>query len=227
MAKIITVANQKGGCGKTTVAMCLAGSYGLLKKKVLVVDADLQATASRWAASASDDKPFPAAVTGMAAVGNKLHREVKKYIDDYDVIIIDCPPAVESSAPQSALLISDLAIIPVIPSPADLWAARGIKHIIENVQGINELLNVVMVANMVPRTALGKNALEALEDFGFPLAKSMLAQRTAYRESVLYGCPVQSLGSKAKEASIEVNNLSNEIWDLLTHNTAGEVLDDH
>lgn len=212
---IITVANQKGGCGKTTVAMSLAGTYGLRGKKVLVVDADLQGTATRWAGSAPDEMPFPAAVMGLAAVGGKLHREVKKYIDDYDVIVIDCPPAVDSNAPQSALLISDVAIVPVVPSPADLWAARGIKQIIEHAADINESLRPVMVANMVPRTALGRDALSTLEDFGIALARSTLGQRTAYREAVLYGCPVQSLGSKARNAADEIDALADEIWSLM------------
>ena len=216
MTQIITVANQKGGCGKTTVAMGLAGTYGLRGKKVLVVDADLQGTATRWAGSAPDETPFPAAVMGLAAVGGKLHREIKKYVDDYDVIVIDCPPAVDSAAPQSALLISDVAIVPVVPSPADLWAARGIKQIIDNAADINESLRPLMVANMVPRTALGREALNTLEDFGIPLARSMLGQRTAYREAVLYGCPVQSLGSKARNAADEIDALADEIWSLMT-----------
>ena len=216
MTQIITIANQKGGCGKTTVAMGLAGTYGLRGKKVLVVDADLQGTATRWAASAPDETPFPAAVMGLAAVGGKLHREIKKYVDDYDVIVIDCPPAVDSAAPQSALLISDVAIVPVVPSPADLWAARGIKQIIDNAADINESLRPLMVANMVPRTALGRDALSTLEDFGIPLARSMLGQRTAYREAVLYGCPVQSLGSKARNAADEIDALADEIWSLMT-----------
>ena len=216
MTRIITVANQKGGCGKTTVAMGLAGTYGLRGKKVLVVDADLQGTATRWAGSAPDETPFPAAVMGLAAVGGKLHREVKKYIDDYDVIVIDCPPAVDSAAPQSALLISDVAIVPVVPSPADLWAARGIKQIIDNAADINESLRPMLVANMVSRTALGRDALSTLEDFGIPLARSTLGQRTAYREAVLYGCPVQWLGSKARSAADEIDALADEIWSLMT-----------
>lgn len=216
MTHIVTVANQKGGCGKTTIAMGLAGTYGLRKKKVLVVDADLQGTATRWAGSATDETPFPAAVMGLAAVGGKLHREVKKYVDDYDVIVIDCPPAVDSAAPQSALLISDIAIVPIVPSPADLWAARGIKQIIENAADINESLRPLLVANMVPRTALGRDALSMLEDFGIPLARSTLGQRTAYREAVLYGSPVQSLGSKARNASDEIDALADEIWHLET-----------
>src|SRR5260363_310118 len=84
--------NQKGGCGKTTISMQLAGALGKDDCRVLVVDADPQGTATRWAANAEDDKPFPAAISGLGAAGGKVHREIKKYVGEYDYILIDCPP---------------------------------------------------------------------------------------------------------------------------------------
>ena len=72
-AKIITVANQKGGSGKTTVSMQLVGTLARRVYRVLVVDADPQATATRWAASASDDIPFPPAVVGLSTANEKVH----------------------------------------------------------------------------------------------------------------------------------------------------------
>ena len=100
--RVIAVVNQKGGAGKTTLSMQLAGSIARRGMKVLVVDADPQGTATRWASSAPDDNPFPAAVIGLSAAGDKVHREVAKFKDDYDISIIDCPPAVDSPTPQSA-----------------------------------------------------------------------------------------------------------------------------
>ena len=83
----------------------------------MVVDADPQGTATRWAASADDEAPFPASIVGLSAASSKVHREVKKFVNDYDMIVIDCPPAADSPVPQSALLVSDLALVPLIPSP--------------------------------------------------------------------------------------------------------------
>src|SRR5918992_1151210 len=114
-AKILAVVNQKGGVGKTTLSMQLAGTLAARNQRVLVVDADPQGTASRWASSAPDDEPFSATVVSLAAAGNKLHREVVKLARDYDYIIVDCPPAVDSINSRSALLIADLALVPVIP----------------------------------------------------------------------------------------------------------------
>jgi len=218
--KIITVANQKGGSGKTTLSMQLAGTLARRSRRVLVVDADIQGTATRWASSAvEDDKPFPASVAGLAAAGGKVHREVKKYMGDYDFIIVDCPPAVDSPVPQSALLIADLALIPIIPSPADIWAGRGIKQLIENVQDFNETLESRLVANMVQQTSLGKDAIEILAEFGLPLAKAQLGHRTAYRESAVYGGTVHNVGSKGKKAVEEIESLADEVLDLLGETT--------
>jgi chromosome partitioning protein len=214
--KIVTVANQKGGCGKTTLTMGLAGTLGVRGHRVLVIDADSQATATRWAAAADDDAPFPATVIGLAATPDKLHREIRKHIHGgYDFIIVDCPPSLESPAPQSAMLVSDLVIVPVIPSPADLWATQGMKRLIEHASALNESLHAIMVANMVPHTALGRDALCALKEFGLPLANGALRQRTAYRESAVEGVPVQGLGPRAREATAEINALTDEIHALL------------
>ncbi|WP_295390689.1 ParA family partition ATPase [uncultured Thiodictyon sp.] len=214
-AKIVTVTNQKGGCGKTTVSMQLAG--GLAKHgRVLVVDADAQATATRWAASASDDQPFPATVTGLAAAGAKLHREVRKYLTDYDFILIDCPPSVESPVPQSALLVSDLALIPIIPAPADLWAASGTRVLIEQAGALNNGLIARMVPNMVPRTSLGDEVLGELSGYGIPLTQAQLRQRTAYREAQVYGTTVHTMGARARDSIEEVDLLLEEILGILS-----------
>ena len=215
-AKIITVANQKGGSGKTTVAMQLAGTLGRRGNKVLVIDADPQGTATRWAASADDDTPFPARVAGLSAAGGKVHREAKKFVEDYDYLVIDCPPAVDSPVPQSALLVSDLVLVPVIPSPADLWAATGIQKLINNVKDFNEALEGRLVANMCqPNTNLARDALDLLKDFGIPLADAHLHLRTVYRRSAVFGGIVHDEGSAAKTAIAEIDALIDEVLSIL------------
>jgi chromosome partitioning protein len=215
-AKIIAAVNQKGGSGKTTLSMQLAGALARRGHEVLIVDADPQGTATRWAASAEDDKPFPATVAGLAAATGKMHREVKKYVDRYDYIIIDCPPAVDSLAPQSALLIADLAVVPVIPSPPDLWASVGITKLIENARTVNEDLQAVIVLNQCqPQQVLTKDAMEILKDFQVPLAKSYLGDRAVYRQSSLYGQTVHDMGARAEPAIREVTALTEELLGIL------------
>lgn len=215
-AKVITVCNQKGGSGKTTVSMQLAGSLAHRGYKVLVVDADPQGTATRWAASAEDDTPFPASVVGLSAASTKVHREVKKFVGDYEFILIDCPPAADSPVPQSALLIADLALVPVIPSPLDLWASVGIRKVIEGVMSINETLIARLVVNQCqPNTNLAKEVMEVLPEFGIELSRVQLRQRTVYRQSAVFGQTVHNFGRDATPAIAEVNALTDEVLELL------------
>ena len=212
-AKVIVITNQKGGCGKTTLAMNLAGVLGA-KNKVLLVDGDPQGSATRWAASASDEKEFPAAVMGLSNAGDKVHREIKKYVNDYDFIVIDCPPAVENGFTSSALLIAHLALIPIVPSPTDLWSAVGIQKLIANVSAINENLQARLVANMCQgNVSISKEALTLISEFEFPKTQTDIYQRTVYRQAAAFGGTVNDLdNAKAKE---EIKNLIKEIMQIL------------
>lgn len=213
-AKVVTFCNQKGGCGKTSLSMQVAGGFARRGYRTLIVDADPQGTATRWSSAAPDDNPFPATVAGLSAAGGKVHREVQKFINDYDVIVVDCPPAVDSPVPQSALMVSDLAFVPVIPSPTDLWAAVGIRDLIQRTQDVNEGLQARLVPNMVqPNTTLAKEALELLADFGIPPSKGSFSLRTAYRQSAVYGSTVHTL--KDQKAIDEVEELVSEALELL------------
>jgi chromosome partitioning protein len=214
-ARVISVINQKGGAGKTTASMALAGELAERGNRVLVVDADAQATATQWSKSAPDDKPFPAAVVSLASFAEKLHREVQKQLHQYDYIIIDCPPSVEATAPQSALLISHLAIVPVPPAPADLWSARGVLPLIHRVQGLNENLKAVLLVNRPPRTAISKAVLKELAKFGLPLLKTTLSQRTAYQEAMVSGTTLAALGRSARPAADEVRAFADEVVAIL------------
>jgi chromosome partitioning protein len=216
VAKIIAVVNQKGGSGKTTVSMQLAGALTRRNNKVLVVDADPQGTATRWAASAEDEKPFPASVVGLSVANTKVHREVKKFVGDYECIIIDCPPAADSPVPQSALLIADLALVPIIPSPLDMWAAVGIRQVINAVSTLNENLQARLVMNQCqPNTTLAQEALEVLPEFGIDLCKTHIRHRQVYRQSAVFGQTVHDFGSKAAAAIEEVEMLTNEVLAIL------------
>jgi chromosome partitioning protein len=214
-AKIIAVANQKGGSGKTTCCLQLAGTLARRGYRVLVIDADPQGTAVRWAASAADDDPFPARVVSLSAAGDKVHREAKRFVEDYDFLFLDCPPSLDSPVSQSALLISDLALMPMVPSPADLWATTGFQKLVEIVQPLNEALQARIVATMCQKTTLAKQVLAVLPTLGIPLLKSQLGLRTAYRQSAVLGGVVGDQGKEAKIAAAEINALLDEVLELL------------
>lgn len=216
-AKIIVVTNQKGGCGKTTLTMNLAGVLGN-KKKILIIDGDSQGSATRWASSASDNKPFPTAIMGLANASDKVHREIKKYAADYDYIFVDCPPAIDNNFTASALLVANLALIPVIPSPTDLWAAIGIQKVISNVMDLNENLQVRLVANMCQNnTSISKEALTLIDEFEFPKTATDIYQRTAYRQAAAFGGTVADLDNT--KARVEIDQLINEILKIVDKRT--------
>lgn len=215
-AQIITCLNAKGGAGKTLACVGLGGALGERGFSVLICDTDPQQTAVQWALAAPDSKQFPAAVVSMASYGDKIHREIQKQLDRYDYILIDTPPALESlGAPQSALLVSHLAIIPLQPSPADLWATRGVKALIQQVKVVNEDLRAVILPNRIQRTSLSKAIVAELDNFGIPVMKSRLSNRTAYQEAVLSGSTIAGLGRDAKAAAIEVAAMTDEILTIL------------
>jgi chromosome partitioning protein len=126
-AKIITVFNQKGGCGKTMTTMQLAGFYGSRGLKTFVIEMDGQGTSTLWALQAEADNPFPATVLSMAALDDAFVNKIGPIVDKHDVVLIDCPPAIESRVPWSALLVSDLGLIPVIPVMDNIWASKKPK----------------------------------------------------------------------------------------------------
>ena len=216
-AKVVTVFNQKGGCGKTTIAMQIAGTMAHRGYAALVVDMDPQGTASRWASSAVEGMEFPASVISLAPMEGKMHREVKNQIEKYDVIFIDCPPAMNSAAPTSAMLISDLALIPVVPSPGDIWAAEAAKKLAEGAQVNNETLVARVVPNMVQKsTSLARELLEVLaEDENFPLLKTSLGSRAAFRECQIMGTTVHAV-PRAQTAIDEVEAMTDEVLSLLS-----------
>lgn len=212
-AKVIVITNQKGGCGKTTLAMNLAGTVAL-KSKVLLVDGDSQGSATRWAASSSDEKPFPAAVMSLANTENKAHREINKYAADYEYIFVDCPPAMGSNFTSSVLLIANLVLVPVIPSPTDLWSAVGIQQLISNVAEINEKLTARLVANMCQsNSSISKEALALIKEFEFTKTRTDIYQRTAYRQAAAFGGTVHDLDNA--KAKLEINALSKEVLAIL------------
>lgn len=214
-ALICAALNQKGGSSKTTTVMSVSGELGSRGKRVLVVDGDAQESAVAWARTAPDDRPFPATVVSLASYADKMHREIQRQIENYDFILIDCPPSVEAITAQSALLIADLVIVPVPPAAADAWSARTTLAMVERIQVINPRLKAVLLATKVQRTSLARAVLDELANFGVPLMRTRMTHRTAYQEAILAGSTVAALGRGARAAAIEVTALVDEILEIL------------
>lgn len=214
-AKVITVFNSKGGVGKTTVAMNLAGTLGRRGAKVLVVDMDRQGTSTRWVSQAPDEKEFPAQVTNLHQLGGKMHRELRNKLPDFDYVIVDCPPAIESPAPSSALLVSDLAIIPFSPSVPDMWAVDLVSSLIDQAMITNENLITRMLATQRIRSAIGDNVIAALRECtGQQLFETSIPQLAAFRECISLGGTVHDV-PRSERAVKCMESLADEVVLLL------------
>jgi chromosome partitioning protein len=214
-AKIITIFNQKGGCTKTMTTMQLGGSIALQGKKVLIIDMDRQGTALNWFATASKENPFPAEVVSYASLGLSFINQVAKVGDNYDLILVDCPPAIESPIPWSSLLISDLAVIPFIPTLENIWATKQAKELAMRAMAENKALRVWYLASKTERNNVTKAMISEIEkDTDIPLLKSKIASRTIYAESVFSGTIVHAF-SRSSPAAMEVDELAEELLQKL------------
>src|SRR5262249_32500413 len=133
MAMIISILNQKGGVGKTTLAVHLATALSRMKRKVILIDADPQGSALDWAAARDGEPLFP--VVGLPRAS--IHKELAAVAKGYDTVIIDGPPRVYDVA-RSAIMASDLIVIPIQPSPYDVWAAKEIVDLLTNASALKE-----------------------------------------------------------------------------------------
>lgn len=209
---IISLLNQKGGVGKTTLAVHLAAAFALQGKRVMLVDADPQGSALDWAASRDGDESFP--VIGLPKP--TLHKELPKLAADYDLIVIDGAPRVYDVA-RSAIMASDIVLIPVQPSPYDVWAAKEIVDLLTEVRPFKENLKAAFVINRkIVNTAIGRDVTDALAEYALPIMASHVGQRVSFAESAGQGQTVLE-ADPASIASQEITALVNELTELAPH----------
>ena len=178
---VVAIVNQKGGTGKTTLAINLA-SVLAEKGAVLLLDADPQASSQNWAAG-EWTSPEGLAVKGMGK-GNLLE-QVRSVSRDYDWIIIDGPPGISRTS-ADAVRAADLVLIPAKPSPLDVWAASDIVEAVRARQktsnGTPKAAFVITMAQ--PRTRLGRQIDAALSEMGIPVLQARTTQRVSYPNAI-------------------------------------------
>ena len=150
---LIALISQKGGSGKTTVAMQLAAGLALEGYRVALADLDPQESASRWAESAPAEAPFPARVVRLSGSADEMAKSLRPVANKVDLVVMDCPPSIEHAHTMSALDLCDIALVPVVPGPTDLWATRGIERLILDRKRSRPGLRGALLPNRVTRTA--------------------------------------------------------------------------
>lgn len=180
---IIGVLNQKGGVGKTTLSVNLAACLARTGARVLLIDADPQGSALDWAAARQSDPLF--SVVGFPR--STIHKEIGQIGQGYDHIIIDGPPRVTDLA-RSAIMASDIVVIPVQPSPYDIWAAEEVVKLITEARVYKDALKSVFVVNRkITNTAIGRDVREALAAYPIHVLKASVAQRVVFAEAAAQG----------------------------------------
>ena len=206
---IVALLNQKGGVGKTTLAVHIATALSLRGRKVLLVDADPQGSALDWAASRETPALFP--VIGLPT--KNLYKEMPTHAAHYQDIIIDGPPRVNELA-RAAIMAAEVVLIPVQPSPFDVWAAKEIITLLEEAKVYKETQKSAFVINRkVTNTAIGRDVREALAGYNMPVLPTSVCQRVAFAESAAQGSSVLEM-EPASLASKEINALVDALFTL-------------
>lgn len=201
---IISVLNQKGGTGKTTLAVNIAREYTIRTMKTLLVDSDSQGSALRW-----HERSGGELIDLTCLPVSTLDKDVIKFKDRYERIIIDGVPRV-SPLTIAAIKAANLILIPVQPSPYDIWATedlvRNVKDRIEMTEGKTKAAFVV--SRRIKGTNIGKEIVEQLNAYGLPVMLNGTYQRVEYATTVEKG---HTVIEHNMEGAKEICALVNEI----------------
>lgn len=204
----IAVANQKGGTGKTTLTVNLAA--GLHRRAATaLLDADPQGSAGHWVrlGSESGDLP-PVRRLGEDAVDVAIGDAARTH----RYVLVDCPPHLQSAALQQVMRAVDVVLIPVQPSPLDLWASVDMAEAVREAQRRNKRLRAYLVVNQLDRrNALSGAMQQALAEFDLPVLANGLTRRAAFRSAALEGGSVYALGSRGAAAVEDVEAIIKEV----------------
>jgi chromosome partitioning protein len=211
-AKIIAVANTKGGCGKSTIAGNLAWAFATTPKlempRVLLVDADPQASVTRWF-DLGEELPFERIQLNTA---RGLQAELPRQRRKYDLIVVDCPP-VQADVTVAAVSSADLGLVPIQPSPMEMFSYALLVPLLRQAQAVNPHLRLRFVVNqMSDGTVLAKQVKEDLGETEIPLCRTFVHDRQAYRRIVAVGKSVVAESGPARE---EVLALARELGGVL------------
>ena len=177
--KVTAVLNQKGGCGKTTLALHLAAALAE-RHRVLLLNGDPQGTALDWQSGRATEAPFPI----VSLPTETLHRELPRIAGGFDHVVIDGAPRLEKLT-RSAIAAADLVLIPVQPSGPDIWATAPLVEMVQEAQIAKPALLAAFVVNRLKgNTALGRAVLNLLADQPFPVLPALIHDRVSYAESV-------------------------------------------
>ena len=208
-ARVITVAQQKGGAGKTTVTVHLALALAALGEKTALIDIDPQGSLSHWFRLRQE--ALGAGKTGLAVSsvhGWRVSGEIDRLMREYSYIVVDSPPHAQTEA-KAAIRAAHLVVIPVQPSPLDLWATKPTVDIAKDAK-----VPSLLLLNRLPiKSPLQEEAERLLAEMGVNVAKTRIGNRVGFATSMNEGRGIGELSPKSAGAR-EMRNLAFEVMEM-------------
>jgi len=210
MTIVVAVLNQKGGSGKTTLSTNIARKFEIDNERCLLVDSDPQGSARDWHA-ASDGELVK--VVGLDRP--TLNKDLKAVKSGYDWIIIDGAPQLQHMA-VSAIKGADIVLIPVQPSPYDVWACSDLVDLIKARQEVTDgqPQAAFILSRMIKNTLISRDIREVLDEYELPIFKNGTTQRVIYANSAAEGKTPMDVDS-ACEAAQEINKIVHELKEYI------------
>jgi chromosome partitioning protein len=208
MSFVITIAQQKGGAGKTMLAVNLAAALAATRR-VAVLDIDPQRSLARWhELRERQSRPLPK-ITASDLSGWRLRTELNGLRQSHDAVIVDSPPHIDTDA-KLAVREADLVLVPLQPSPPDLWAAEGTLKLARAEKRLVRLL-----LNRTPASSRLRSLVEQeIAGGGYALLASTLGNRAGFANAFALGMGVTEASPKS-QAAREVVSLLAEVEALL------------
>jgi chromosome partitioning protein len=207
MAVVITVAQQKGGTGKTTLAANIAAAFAT-SRRVALLDIDPQKSLGRWHGLRRARQEQAASLAFSDISGWRLPAELERLRQDHDVVLIDSPPQLDTDA-RVAVRAADVVLVPIQPSLPDVWAAEGTLALAGE-----ERRSAQLVFNRVPPTSRLRETIEAdLSARRLPLLRSALGNRAGFAHAFAAGLGVTEAAPRSTAAA-EMRALLAELLEL-------------
>jgi len=211
--KIITLANQKGGCGKSTIVLNLAIEFALQQYRVIIFDTDPQGSCCETVEIRDDQGETPQ--IKVAAIYENLYQAIEECDNDYDFAIIDTPPH-DNEVVTVATVCSDLIIIPVQDSPLDIRSTKTTVNLINEARKLNpDIEPYFLLSRIQTNSIMARELAQVLKStYKFDILETKIANRMAYKYSLIYGQNVSEFSDK-DSAATEIRALAKEVLSIL------------